>query len=175
VTERENKTFEITGLPSLEDKTSLKDSVKKFLPETVAYEIHDFEYADSEYQQIKGKKFQVLLVVSNPDVLPVLSLAEGTSVKRNRIYVRHNSSSREAEHSEVQELIRKRLERSRQTPRSRELQEQLSQLEALYERKPPEIMSNFFQALSAPKAEFYRFVDRMITKKQEIIEKLLDS
>jgi hypothetical protein len=60
VAEREDKTFEVKGLPTLEDKTVLKDSVQKFLPETVAYEIHDFEYTDSEYQQLKGKKFQIL-------------------------------------------------------------------------------------------------------------------
>ena len=99
VAERDDKTFEVEGLPSLEDKTKLKDSVQKFLPETIAsaYEIHDFEYTESEYPQIKGKKFQVLFVISNPDVVPLLSLAEGTSIKPNRIYVRHNNSTREAE------------------------------------------------------------------------------
>src|SRR5262245_17775854 len=41
VAEREDKTLESKGLPALKDKTVLKDSVQKFLPETVVYEILD--------------------------------------------------------------------------------------------------------------------------------------
>jgi hypothetical protein len=62
-----------------------------------------------------------------------------------------------------------------QTPRSRELHEHLSQLEALYARKPPEILQNTLETALGPKAGFYRFLDRMIAKKQSMIEKLLSS
>jgi predicted HTH transcriptional regulator len=176
VAEREDKTFEIAGLPSLEDKTKLKDSVQKYLPQTIAsaYEIHDFEYTESEYQQLNGKKFQVLLVVSNPDVVPLLSLTEGTSIKANRIYVRHNNSTREAEHSEVQALINKRIEWLMQSPVGRELHDHLAQLEALYARKLPQTSSSAYEAIFGPKAGFYRFLDKMIAKKQAVIEKLLN-
>ena len=82
VAEREDKTRDIRGLPVLEDKTALKDAVQKFLPETVAYEIFDFEYSASDYQHISGKRFQLLSVVHNDEHVPILSLADGTSVKR---------------------------------------------------------------------------------------------
>ena len=89
----------------------------------VAYNIFDFEYDAAEYQHISGKKFQLLWVEHNDESIPILSLADGTSVMRNRIYVRQNDSTREANHDQVQALINKRITRSMQTPKSRKLNE----------------------------------------------------
>ena len=171
VAEREDKTRDIKGLPSLTDKTELKDSLKKFLPKTVAYNIFDFEYNAPEYQHLIGKNFQLLLVVHEDGSIPILSLADGASVKRDRIYVRHNDSTREADHDQVQELINKRITRSMQTPKSRELKEHLSDLETLYKQKSPDFVILSFN----PMQGFYRFINKMIAVKQSKIEKLLGS
>ena len=71
--------------------------------------------------------------------------------------------------------MNKRIEWLMQTPISSELHEHLSQLEALYTRKPLELFGPTLETSLGPKAGFYRFLDRMIAKKQVIIEKLLAS
>ena len=135
VAEKEDNTYDIKGLSTLTDKTQMKDSLQKFLPKTVAYNIFDFEYDAAEYPSLMGKKFQLLLVMHDGESIPILSLAESTSVKRNRIYVRHNDSTREANHDQVQELINKRITRSMQSPKNREIKEHLSDLKTLYEEQ----------------------------------------
>ena len=107
VAECEDGTFEVKGLKTLKDKTKLKDSLQVFLPQSIGYEIFDFEYDSSEYNNLIGKKFQILLVRCNEDIIPVLSLSAGGSLHRNRIYIRHNDSTREADHEQVQQLINK--------------------------------------------------------------------
>ena len=175
VAEREDGTYDIKGLPALKDKTELKDSVQKFLPETVTYDIFDFEYDAAEYQPISGKKFQLLWVVHNDESIPMLSLADGASIKRNRIYVRHNNSTREADHDQVQALINKRITRSMQTPKSRKLNEHLSDLETLHRQKPVHFsLLERFDPMH-PMQRFDKFLDRMIILKQSKIEELLES
>ena len=175
VSEREDGTYDTKGLTALEDKTKLKDSVQKFLPEMVAYNIFDFEYDAAEYQHISGKKFQLLWVEHNDESIPILSLADGTSVMRNRIYVRQNDSTREANHDQVQALINKRITRSMQTPKSRKLNEHLSDLETLHRQKPVHFsLLERFDPMH-PMQSFDKFLDRMIALKQSKIEELLES
>lgn len=172
VAESEDGTHDVKGLHSLEDKTSLKDSLQKYLPQSVGYDVFDFEYDSSEYNNLVGKKFQILLVICNEDAVPVLSLADGKSLHRNRIYVRHNDSTREADHEQVHQLIAKRIKRSQQTPKSRELKEHLSDLEVLYRRRGPDIFA-IARLGSISMSGYYGFLDRMIKNKQSVIEKLL--
>lgn len=174
VAEREDKTFEVKGLPNLEDKTDLHKGVEKYIPEFVRYAIHDFEYLDSEYLQLKGKKFQVMVVVHDPSIIPVLSLADGNKLYRHRIYIRDKNSSTEANHAQVQMIITKRIEHSLKPTKGRELEEHLAELEALYKKDFPNIGISPMAMPFQPKAEFYQFIRRMIAKKQEIIERLIE-
>jgi len=174
VAEREDKTFDVRGLEGLEDKTSLKDAVKKYVPNEVLFEIHDFEYTESEYNSIKGKRFQALLVVHDPKQIPILSLAEGTSIKRNKIYIRANNNSTEADHQQVQGLIAKRLAAEARPPTSRDLADHIAELEALYEKTLPDIGLNLMFAPFHHKAEFYRFIRQLIAKKQARINQLVE-
>lgn len=175
VSEREDGTYDTKGLSALEDKTKLKDSVQRFLPETVVYDIFDFEYDAAEYQHINGKKFQLLWVEHNDESIPMLSLADGSSIEGNRIYVRHNGSSREASHEQVQALINKRIRRSMQTPKNRKLNEHLSDLQALYMKKPKHFpLLELFDPTN-PMQRFDKFLDRMIDLKKSKIEELLES
>lgn len=173
VAEREDGTHEAKGLSVLKDRTELKDSVQKFLPETVAYDIFDFEYNTTEYQHINGKKFQLLWVIHSAESIPILSLADGDSVKRNRIYVRHNDSTREANHDQVQTIINKRIKSIVQTPKSRKLNEHLSELETLCRYKPKNDL--YFLYPFDRMRSFYLFINRMIDLKQSRIEQLLES
>ncbi|MEA5490198.1 MULTISPECIES: helix-turn-helix domain-containing protein [Pseudanabaena] len=174
VSEKEDKTFDIKGLANLIDKTEIKNRVKKYIPESVLYDIYDFDYSESEYSKLTGKKFQVLHVNYNPNIIPVLAIAEGDSLRPNAVYIRHNNSSSEANYSQLQSMINKRIEDSRQPTKGRALKEHLSELEALYEKNSrfASIRSPFETSL---KADFYKFIDKMIAKKQEIIERIINS
>ncbi len=172
VAESEDGTFDVKGLQSLKDKTKLKDSLQGYVPQSVGYDVFDFEYKSSEYSNLIGKKFQILLVKYNENAIPVLSLAAGGSLHRNRIYIRHNDSTREADHEQVQRLIDKRINRSQQTPKSRELKEHLSELKELYRQRVPDLLY-LGRADSISMTGYYGFLDRMIKHKQSIIEKLL--
>jgi predicted HTH transcriptional regulator len=174
VAERDDKTLEPKGLDHLEDKTNIKAAIKKYVPESVAYEIHDFEYSDSDYERIKGKKFQVLTVLHKPKLIPVLSLSDGSSIWRNRVYVRSNTSSTEADNDQLQKLISQRLAAEAQPMRGRELAEHLSELEALYNKASNEWL-NGLTVFGRDKQNFYAFVRQMIGRKEEIIRRLIDS
>ena len=171
VAESEDGTFDVKGLQTLKDKTKLKDSLQGYLPQSVGYDVFDFEYKSSEYSNLIGKKFQIFLVKCNEDAVPVLSLADGGSLHRNRIYVRRNDSTREADHEQIQRLIEKRINRTQQTPKSRELKEHLSDLEVLYRRRSPHFLN--IGRLDLMSGGYYVFLDRMIEYKQSVIEKLL--
>lgn len=175
VLEKEDGSHDIRGLIVLKDKTKLKDSVKKFLPESVAYNIFDFEYDAAEYKEISGKKFQLLCVRHDDESIPILSLSDGASIKRNRIYVRHNNSTREADHNQVQALIHKRITSSRQTPKSRKLHEHLSELEALYRKQP--VRRSLLELFDPahPMQRFSDFLDQMVRLKESKIKELLES
>ena len=172
VAECEDGTYDVKGLQTLEDKTSLKDSIQKFLPQSVGYDVFNFEYDSSEYNNLIGRKFQLLMVICNEDAVPVLSLADSKSLLRNRIYIRHNNSTREADHEQVHQLIDKRIKRSQQTPKSRELKEHLSELEELHRQRVPELFY-LGRLNSISMTGYYGFLDRMIKRKQSVIEKLL--
>lgn len=173
VAEKEDKTHEAKGLSVLKDKTEIMDFLQKFIPKTVDYNIFDFEYDDSEYQYIKNKKFQLLWVVHNDESVPALSLADGDSIGRGRIYVRHNNSTREADDDQVQELIDKRIRKSMQTPRNRKLEDHLLDLKTLYIERSL-FMSQIPFSSIREFGEFGEFLNKMIGIKQSKIEKFLD-
>jgi len=130
--EESDSVLKIVGLASLADKTDLKQGIEKFLPSTVHFEIHDFEYEDSDYAELKGKKFQVFLVAHNPTVIPLLAKADGAGIHRHRIYVRKNNSTTEADHDTVQELFQTRVRASMPATAVGDLAVHLRQLKDLY-------------------------------------------
>ncbi len=175
VSERDDKSFEVNGLEELQDKTKIEESVNKFLPFNVSFGILDFVYEESEYERIKGKKFQVLLIVHNPESIPLLARADGKDIYSNRIYVRTNTSSTEANHEQVQELIQKKIETStNKSPVKQEILDNLTQLKTLYDHKKSEnpllrlVISPFLTG-----RDFNDFIVEMIEKKEKFIERFL--
>ncbi len=175
VAEEESGTLDPIGLKTIEDKTNIKDSIKKYLPPTLQYEIHDFKYTDSEYQKLKGKYFQVLFVPFDPSSIPYLSLAEGSNIKRNRIYTRINNASTEADYFKVQNIIEKRLQEERKTPKSRELIIHLSDLEALYDHSGSYIELYINNPILNNKSELRSYIRKLIAKKKTVIEQIIES
>lgn len=174
VAELADGSLETRGIATIADKTQLKNSIAKYLPTSVEFEIHDFAYLDSEYVSLKGKSFQVLFVECDPNSIPVLSLAETTNLFRNRIYVRSNNSTTEADHSTVQSLIERRINASLPSKPLRNLKLHLEQLSALYEFTLPEEVFEFVVGEHDKRKAFYEFIHKMIGQKQAIIRDLVN-
>ncbi|MDV3002561.1 MAG: hypothetical protein N5P05_004216 (plasmid) [Chroococcopsis gigantea SAG 12.99] len=193
VTEIENQTLEATGLANLTDKKVISDRIDKYLPHVLKskFNICDFYYEASEYSKLIGKNFQVILIEYDVAHLPFLSVADGSSIKKDKIYVRRVTSTVEANHDEVQDLINKRIETAYSSSNEIDLREHLEELKLLYDQiKRGEYISiNPFATIKTsifdknwdiylrridnphyPKEEYDAFIAKMIEKKKKRIE-----
>lgn len=134
VAERDDKTLESKGIIELTDKKDIVDGIKKFLPHALSedIEILDFAYSASEYEVLKGKNFQVILVAGDPKHIPFVSMSEGDGIRKNAIYVRHGTSSEEANYEELQNIINRRIETSYSSQSEIDLRTHIEELKTLY-------------------------------------------
>lgn len=170
-----------TGLDKLIDKVDILKFTKKYVPQNVIFDIHDFTYTDSENSKLQGKKFQVVLVEYSEKILPLLSLKAGTNIKSNVAYIRHGTESTEANHDQLEHLINLRIESGYTSSHTLALKEHLDQLQILYEARKQidpfgsaaaAAMENVF---GSPLKEYYGFVESMIASKQLRIKKELET
>lgn len=192
VSEKDDKTLESIGVDELEDKTVIIDKIKKYLPPALLedIEVGDFTYQDSEYNNLVGKKFQVIFVTGNPEHLPFVSKAQGDGIKENAIYVRRGTSTEEANHEELQNIINRRLETGYSSKTEIDTQTHLEQLKILYSQLSPSktrlkgiyrvIEMNLMEIHEKivnpdyPKETFDEFITKVIEKKKKRIEIILD-
>jgi len=169
---------------SIEDKTDIQNRLTPFLPNTLEYEILDFSYSETEYPTLKGKSFQVILVESQDKYLPyICKKTSGNHIKSNVVYIRKNTSSREATHDDFQDLINKRIETGYSSKPLLDLEEHLDQLKILYSMIPKSLTSLGLLSLrsvltsvnpDAPKESFEAFIRRAIELKKAAILKELN-
>jgi predicted HTH transcriptional regulator len=173
--------MEPTGLPEFKDKVDIVKTTNKYVPANVNFDILDFSYKESEYQSLKGKMFQVVLVEYSKKILPLLSLKEGNGIKSNVAYIRHGTESTEANHNQLEHLLNLRVESGYSSSHTLELKDHLEQLQVLYKARKNKdpfggsslaIMESFF---GNPLKEYYQFVENMISSKQLRIKKVLDT
>lgn len=184
--EAEDKTIEAIGLRKITDKADISNGVGKYLPSTLACEVQvlDFSYKESEYAQIRGKKFQVVMVPQNLEHLPYLSKKSGSEIDDSIVYIRKEGATLKASHDELQKVINKRIETGYSTRKEMDLKEHLSQLKLLIEQA--DLLSNslyliasgfnnIFTKNNSKTGESYEdFIIRLINLKKKRIEKELD-
>lgn len=165
------------GISKLMDKTDIHNSIKKFVPGDIGYDVYDFSFKESEYAVIKGKKFQVLLVEDRPQRLPFISTVDGTEITSNTIYVRVGVSTSPATHDQVQKILNRRIETGHSTDRELTLKEHLDELKLLYAHMSPSSipidMIKFVMNLHYPDEGYEAFIARMIRSKKKVIEDFL--
>lgn len=183
--------LESKGLESLIDKANIYNGVKPFLPEEVSYDVLDFTFNESEYEKIKGKKFQVLFIENKPEYIPYISVAEGDGIRSSTVYVRRGTNSLIASYEELQRLINKRIETRYSSNSEMDLEAHLTQLKILYKNiQRYKIEGNLVASMALavgqtlggqrvpneifPEEDFEQFIARMISKKKERIAKILD-
>ena len=200
VAENEDKSIRIEGLSEIIDKAVISNGIKNFLSSHLKYEIYDFSYTTSEYEALKDKKFQMLVVEDTPEYIPFLSKKESGSLKQNMIYIRRGTSCEIANEEELQIIFNRRMNYLH--PLSGEplqLEEHLKQLKILYEKIEKnhiyyknglsEGMTSFLSSVANlitkgekivepnplyPDETYEEFVSRMIVEKKKKIERVLD-
>ena len=164
------------------------------------YEIYDFSYTTSEYEALKDKKFQMLVVEDIPECIPFLSKRESGSLKQNMIYVRRGTSCEIANEEELRAMFNRRMNYLHPlNGEPLQLEEHLKQLKILYEKieknhvyyEPgfAEGLATIFDAITKvaipgkrkvepnplyPDESYEQFVSRMIVEKKKKIERVLD-
>lgn len=140
VYENEDKSHDPKGLDALRDKAEVANDIKKYISDHLKYEIYDFEYNSAEYEPLKGKKFQMLVVEDTPEFLPLLPKSDSDSIKKNQIYIRRGTSCEIANEAEIEQIIHRRINYTYpQTGKPLDLTEHLKQLQILYSKISPTI------------------------------------
>lgn len=191
VEEIENQLSSI-GVNKIADKSVIDKAIRSYIGPEIDYDIIDFPFSESEYPDLKGKVFQVLLVEYDENRLPWVSQKSGKDIRAKTIYVRSGTSSQEASHEDVQRLINIRIDTQFSTKSEFELGEHLSQLKILYGQIEEKMrkrsqsplafdFSSFTKQLfgnyelvdnpNYPKENYEAFVARMIEAKKKVIEK----
>lgn len=184
--EEQDGELKATGIKDLKDKADFKSQLEKYLPDNLHYDIINFQYKDSEYNSLKGKNFQLVLVHNQDKSIPFIAKSDGKHINRNRIYIRRGTETIEANYIELQKLINRRIDLNISTTTEIEFEEHLIQLKTLY----GQIKRNFHhnsliprEALSVilketeipnkkyPKEDFHDFIVKMIEIKKKIIER----
>lgn len=203
VKENDDKTFEPLGLEVLNDKAQISNDIKGFITSDLKYDVYDFEYSSTEYEKLRGRKFQMLHIEDTPELVPFLSKREGgdgsNKVFSDRIYIRRGTSCESANEAEIRQLIQRRMEHI--YPNSGHpltLNEHLEQLQILYSKMEKsrtvyknagftEMMLAFSKSVSGiigkpesipnplyPDETYEGYVSRMIVEKKKKIERVLD-
>lgn len=198
IQEKDDGTNDPIGIERFEDKADISDSIKKYVPVTLDYIIHDLSFDKSEYEKLENKKFQVIHVYDTPQLLPFVSLAETTGIEKDVIYIRRGTKCEKAKAEELEKIINRRIETQFSSSSTLKLNEHLKQLAVLFKEleKDKRIQINegsisaLLRATSAlsnfgakyenkpnplyPAEDYENFIVRMIMNKKIKIEKVLD-
>lgn len=200
VAENDDKSIRMDGLSEIRDKAVISNDIKNFVSSDLKYEVYDFSYTTSEYEVLKGKHFQMLVVEDTPERIPFLAKRESSSLKPNMIYVRRGTSCEIANEEELQRIINRRINYLHPlNGEPLQLDEHLRQLKILYEKLDKdrvyykngftEGLSTVLSALTScitkgekivepnplyPDEDYEEFISRMIATKKKKIERVLD-
>lgn len=203
VKEEENGSLTTVGLDDFKDKAVINNEIAKFIPPELDYEIFDYSYDSSEYEAVKGKKFQLLYVHDTPDRLPFISRSETTGLEKDTIYIRRGTKCEKASAADIDTLLETKMQTIFKESSNLSLEQHLNQLRTLYNELPKKVkrlvrkgdLSVLAMSLSTaitlmprfshdeydeidnpdyPEETYEAFINRMIKMKKLKIEKHLD-
>lgn len=204
VHENEDKTFSCDGLKELQAKEQIGAWIKPYISSNLKYDVYDFNYQASEYEVLKGKLFQILVIGDTPEFLPFISRKEGGNIKPATIYIRRGTSDEQVTEEELSRILERRMKHIFPvTGKPLILEEHLEQLQILYDhikstisKKKHQIPNPFFQTMTMiptftygsiidavheteknplyPEESYEQFIATLIDKKKKKIERVLD-
>ena len=141
VAERSDKSLEPVGLSEFKDKVDITKKITPLVPEALLrnVRIDDFAYDATEYEALKGKKFQLVSVLPDPEHLPFVAVKANADARLGAVYVRRGTESVEASHDELQRIINERIATGHSTAVEMKLEDHLDQLIVLEGRIPRKI------------------------------------
>lgn len=151
VEEKADKSLEPTGLETFKDKADILNGLKNVVPDALLTQLRflEFNYQASEWDKLVGRKFQVLLIQSDPDHLPYLAIKNGEELQAGVIYVRREGGTSAASYEEIQRLIALRLAGGRAVLVELDLKDHFEQLRVLYDQIPKVKAGGLFGAAFA--------------------------
>lgn len=187
VAEDDDRSLDPKGLAGPKDKAEIVRSVRRFLPDSIKFYVLDFAYTESTPAELSGKTFQVLLVPDDATQLPFVSKADGDGITQGSVYVRDGTESRTATHTQLQQLINRRLGTGHSTSRELSLKEHLDELEILFNKIPERIGGGSLLSVAVaqairgammepgtpnpdyPKESLAQFLNRAVEVKKKVI------
>jgi len=182
VKEKDDGTYEPVGLSNFEESTNIEREIRKYTPDKLDFQIHNFDYKDWESPKIKDKKFQVIVIEDRPNYIPFMPIKETEGIKLINVFVRRNKSSVQANFDELQRIINRRIETGYSSRSENQLEEDLAHLKALYSSIPRYYSSfPFVNPLAVfnkpnpnyPDEDFEDFIIKMISLKKKFIESII--
>lgn len=202
IEETDEKLLISCGVERIKDKATINSQLEQYLPTGLDYSIHDFSYSSSDYVELIGKSFQVMIVEYSPKLIPFISTKEGNGIKENSIYIRQGTSSILANYDQLQSVLNKRISTNYNTSSEIELEEHLAQLKILYDKIEKNVyvfdeenekgigkfLLQFSKVMSSnligerkalpnpnyPPEDYEEFISKMIEKKKARIQSLLE-
>lgn len=137
INENEDNTISVKGLERLEDKGKINDSISKYLPETLDYQIYDISYNENDGTEFAGKKFQLFIVNYTPSRLPFICRKTGEDrVEAGAVYVRKGTKCEKATAYDIDQMIEQRIASIYKASGEMTLEQHLAQLKVLYNEMP---------------------------------------
>ena len=196
VTETENSSIDVSGLQELKDPADVSNEVKNFLSSDLKYELYPFSFTTSEYKELEGHHYQMMVIEDRPEFIPFMAKKESGSLKSNAIYVRRGTSCEIANQEEIREIISRRINYAHPlNGEPLDLETHLEQLKTLYGSIDKEKISYTYAWVGAlgslsssiwggkkksepnplyPDESYDEYVSRLITAKKNKIERVLD-
>jgi predicted HTH transcriptional regulator len=131
-------TLEPIGLTEFMSKQQVFETFRSFVPGELLNEITllDFDYANADYEPIRGKLIQVLAIPDVPHALPFVCEDEWHQddhhVRRGAIYVRSGTNTRDTDYRQLQQMLERRIGSADPVRSAHHLAEELAELHALY-------------------------------------------
>ena len=184
IAEKSDGTLDSVGIIAMSDKTVVGKSIQKFIPHQLKYDILNLSFSSSEYKDIQGKMFQVVVVEYAPEYIPFVSQAESSGIRKSAIYVRRSTNSEEATYEELQDILNKRVATNYSSDKEINIGQEMAELKGLYSmtNRHRERISMAHLWLNAgvteknphyPSEDFDQFVARMIELKKKRIERMI--
>jgi Putative DNA-binding domain len=150
VTEPSKGKLEAVGVSNFLDETDVRNKLKSYLPTGLSFRLLPFDY-DDETEKLKGKKFQVILIENELELLPFVANKNGDELREGAIYVRRGTSSTEANYEEIQKVLNKRIETGHSSKAELDLISHIEQLKILF--------GNIKENKTSYKSNFAPFID----------------
>ena len=144
VNQSDDGTLSPIGMKGLIDKADVTRGMAKYLPAPLipSLQVVDFHYDASEYEQLIGKRFQVLFIDDDIEHIPFIAMADGDGISQATIYVRRGTSSEPTKYDELQRLVTRRIESGYSSTAEMDIRSELAQLKELYSTISPTIYNN---------------------------------